>query len=137
MRQKMPSKYLVNNRKKKAMKIEGTPTSTMSVRTNPSIAASQFQKKLTSFEDHSKNEQWYSSNRDSKESSEPACRRKYKNRNTIIADEQVSIIFFLVRWELESLILFKYRLNFRSPSTCINICMVPRPHTNFKIFPKA
>jgi HSP20 family molecular chaperone IbpA len=42
-----------------------------------------------------KNEQWYSSNRDSKESSEPACRREYKDRNTIVPAEQVPIIFFL------------------------------------------
>jgi hypothetical protein len=41
----MPSKYLANNRKKKAMRIKGTITYTTSVRTNLSIAASQFQKK--------------------------------------------------------------------------------------------
>ena len=43
--QMIPSKSLANNQKKKAMRIKDTITSTTSVRTNLSIAASQFQKK--------------------------------------------------------------------------------------------
>ena len=47
----------------------------------------------TSFEDHSKKEQWHSSNRDSKEGPRPTRWRRYKNRNRIETDDKYQLFF--------------------------------------------